>query len=577
MSELDRWMPPSIRALIEQRFYLPVNEQARLEVLLRDPSFWDNLTDHVGLMADHGVVHMRDVAQQVLRVLDVVHGVLIPPRDAARFAFMQTYGVLAACLHDMGNSDFSSFGRLMHPEYASQQMFAPAQDDIVEGIWQDKCNEVVIRLQQLAERGRLAQSPQLVLRELLAMPMAHSKKKVPIGALNDAAHLRTILVRTISTELRTLCTWQISASLPDTSPCTNPSVLRFYGDVTNEAYQWLVADEPALMELVADVIDTLRLLRCADALRQRGTVLKTSGGYEIFVDQQTANAVFALRLGDDRLYLLRGLSPISAGEANLASSEMDPGGHLRISFHRGGFSSGGAVAYAAACAAKVIQDIAADVITSFERPAHDASRPWAQRAATMKIFLEETDDNLAFATLVCEQLAQGSPTLGQRVVIVPSLEQASALERDRYLEGEPVLWDRAARQQLLARVGESGHLIGQIDPEEAFEHVKLIELEPGEVLIEAGAPAAFVYIPLEAGLYVIPLGGYQSFSVQAWMPLGITGVIRGDVRNATVIARQPVQLLAIPRTIFLKQWHATYHPEAFRALHAAQSMTGNAD
>lgn len=575
MSELDRWIPPHTRALIEQRFYAPVNEQARLEVLLHNPGFWDDLADHVGLMADHGVVHMRDVAQQVLRVLDAVHGVLIPSRGAARFAFMQTYGVLAACLHDIGNFDFSPFGRLMHPEFASQQMFAPAQDDIVQGIWHASGSAVVTRLQRLADQGQLTQPPQTVLRELLAMPMAHSKSKVPIDVLNDPVRLRQVLIHTISTELHELCAWQRSGSLPDTPLCSSPDVLWFYGDVASKAYGWLVADEPALAELVADVIDTLRVLRSADALRQRGTVLKTSGGYEIFVDQQTANAIFALRLGDDRLYLLLGLSPISAGEANLASSELDHSGHLRVSFHRGAFSGAGAVAYAAACAARVIEDIAADVITSFQRPTGEAALAHAQRAAAMQILIEETDDNLDFGNLVCEQVAKINPALGPRVCIVPSLEQASALERERYLEGETVTWERAARMQLLARVGQSGHAIQAIDPDQAFEHVKLVELEPGEVLIEAGAPSAFVYIPLEAGLQIIPLGGYESFSVQAWMPLGVTGVIRGAVRNATVIARQPVQLLAIPRTVFLKQWHATHHPEAFRALHNIRLTPGH--
>jgi hypothetical protein len=97
------------------------------------------------------------------------------------------------------------------------------------------------------------------------------------------------------------------------------------------------------------------------------------------------------------------------------------------------------------------------------------------------------------------------------------------------------------------------------DSAEEFEHVRFVELR-GEKLIEAGSPSAFVYIPLGDGLKIIPLGGYQSFSVTAWLPLGTTGVIRGDVRNADIIAEQGMSLLMIPKEIYLKYWYVPYSP-----------------
>ena len=42
------------------------------------------------------------------------------------------------------------------------------------------------------------------------------------------------------------------------------------------------------------------------------------------------------------------------------------------------------------------------------------------------------------------------------------------------------------------------------------------------------------------------------------MLLGISGVIRGAPRNATVKASQAVELLMIPRETYLKYWHRTY-------------------
>ena len=44
-------------------------------------------------------------------------------------------------------------------------------------------------------------------------------------------------------------------------------------------------------ELADDVVDALQALRAADVLRQRGTVLRTSGGFEICMDAETARAV----------------------------------------------------------------------------------------------------------------------------------------------------------------------------------------------------------------------------------------------------------------------------------------------
>jgi hypothetical protein len=89
-------------------------------------------------------------------------------------------------------------------------------------------------------------------------------------------------------------------------------------------------------------------LRCADALRQRGTLLKTSGGYEVLVDSITGSAVYALRRGDSQLFLLSVPEPFQAGEANIAGNDLGATatsasrfivGHLAIRRPRGTQSS----------------------------------------------------------------------------------------------------------------------------------------------------------------------------------------------------------------------------------------------
>ena len=52
---------------------------------------------------------------------------------------------------------------------------------------------------------------------------------------------------------------------------------------------------PAHRVLADDAVDAVRLVRAADALRQRGTTLRTAAGYEIFIDAETGQAVFSLR------------------------------------------------------------------------------------------------------------------------------------------------------------------------------------------------------------------------------------------------------------------------------------------
>jgi hypothetical protein len=57
------------------------------------------------------------------------------------------------------------------------------------------------------------------------------------------------------------------------------------------------------------------------------------------------------------------------------------------------------------------------------------------------------------------------------------------------------------------------------------------------------------------------------------MPLGITGVIRGAVRNATIIAEQAVQLLMMPKEVYLRYWHRTYSAEEL--VQRLQRVNGN--
>ena len=577
IDSIHSYLPEPIRAQIEQGYYARVNAQGRFEEVLKDPAFWKpGASRPVALFSDHGVVHVRDVAQLILQVLKAINGVLIDRRSPERMeTFMNGYGVIVAYLHDIGMSDLSPFGRAMHPEFAAQAVFTPALETVVDAMWEQNCGQVAARISHLAQNGFSPRPAKDIFRELISLSVAHSKSKTPIKVLDDPRKLREHMVTILRHNLRDLYRKQLAAKGKTIDPDfavdeTPPAYLaQHYTDVENQAYDWLLTETPEGRELVHDVIDTLRALRFADAFRQRGTVQKTSGGYEVFVSQQTGNAVYALRLSDQKLYLLELPDPLPAGEANIASCEISTGGNLRISFHRGAYATDEAQGRAVYSTAFTITDILADIVDSFwrgpETPTHDL-----KTSAEIQILLESTDDNPRFVELVQAQLRHFNPKLSKQIHIVPSLQTASEPERNRYLEARDVNWDHEMRQTLLENVKFSGQRIEDFDLDSGFRHTKLTTLSAGEKLIEAGAPSAFVYIPLNDGLQIIPLGGYQPFSVTAWMPVGSTGVIRGDIRNADVIAGQDVSLLIIPKDVYLRHWYAPYSYEELKTLFAAQ-------
>ena len=78
-------------------------------------------------------------------------------------------------------------------------------------------------------------------------------------------------------------------------------------------------------------------------------------------------------------------------------------------------------------------------------------------------------------------------------------------------------------------------------------------------------------MPLGEGLRGLPLGGYSGFTIPAGVLVGATGVIRGAARNSSVAAGRDLELLVIPKGVFLDHWHVTYDEPAFAALLGAQA------
>lgn len=604
IGRLNRYLSAEIRTYIEQNYYAKVEKQAQLDYLIGDREFLADPSRHVGLYSDHGVVHVRDVAQNILQILETVAGVLIPESsDYIRSEGMKAYGVMLAYVHDIGMRDFSAFGRFMHPEFAAQEVFGPEFDEIIDVIWDDNCGNISWGLVGFFEEGLLTQEPKLILREMLAMAVAHSKSKVPIAVLNDPVRFRALMVQSISVNLHHLYHDQQVARAEEKAQRTqllptsedelqrlsatlrsaragreafrkseqvpgrsNENVARFYDDVEREAFQWFLSEQEVVRLLFRDAIDVVRTLRVADALRQRGAVLRTSGGYRISVDQNSARAVYTLQKASGETFLVEGSGAIGAGEANIASSELSPTGDLWISFQRGSFADQETVRRAARNVAMIVDDIQRDIIDTFRRsPASRATKDNAGLKSNqdIRIYIENTDDNLIFADIVKEELDRIAHDVGDKTEIMPSLKNIATEERERYLGASDLNWSRQRKEQALLRIAQSGHKVAEIDPDKAFRNVRVTHLKEGEVLINADSPHGFVYVSTSGRLLSFPRGGYKPFEIEAWSLIGRNSVITGDMRSDTNTALSDGDFLMIPKETYLKHWHYTYHIDEF--------------
>jgi len=571
---LDLLVAPRIRELVEQNYYSKVNASLTLEEAATDPGFLRDPLSHLALFTDHGVIHARDIAHRIVGVIGNVLGVKISERTPLRRQRMTSYGCLLAFVHDIGMSDVNPFGRVVHAEFAAHEAFGPTFDEIVDILWTENTGNLAWHVLRMASAGIVDGPPQRILRELVALAYAHSKSAVPTAKLNDTTALRDLMRNVLSHPLEALyhqkllkkagtqderahheTALQQVAGAAALAEHRKALLDRHYADFDGTAFSWLEATDPEAQEFVLDVIDTIRCLRCADALRQRGTQLRTSGSYQIFIDQKTANAVYALHDSDGRTFLLEADNPLNAGEANIEISEITPEGDLHFAFFRGSFGSDEAMRRAVRNAALVVDDIQADVVESFVGVAG---------ANHTCVLLEHTEDNPDFAPLVADLVVARSPGLtGHVLCVVPALRSAPEPERRRFLAANAIEWDREQRIALLRNVATRGYKTDHIDPDLGFRNARLGHLSPGECLTEVGARATFVYIPLASGLRGHPSGGYDSFHVHPWEPLGITGVIRGDVRNATVVAESDVDVLILPKDVYLDQWHRNYTAAEF--------------
>ena len=550
---LDDYLPRPVRTYLEERFWRPIEAQATFEVLCDDPAFLADPGRHPAIFADHGVVHVRDVAIGLIRLLDTINGVLLPGRNADRDRFVHVLGVAMAYLHDIGMVDMTPSGRRVHALFAAHAAFGPDVTPLVEHLL--ATGPVRARLDEVADRAPFATRHEIVVREMLSMSVAHSKSVIPAEVLNDRIALRRVLQRVIFTGLDVHRAGKHLPQAADTSPIPAEANTDAYDD-PSQSFAWLAAPNGPQAELADDVVDALRALRAADVLRQRGTVLRTSGGFEICMDAETARAVCTLRpASGDAAYVIIYDDDRGAGEANIRVAFVTPQGHLRIAFHRGAFGNEAAAHRAAASVASVIVDIQADVIPSCGGHSIGGGlRAPTRSIDDVQIQLERPGDRPVFADEVAALVADRDPTLAPRLVTVADTEGAAPDEQRRFFFAEPLDGAGLEADELLGLMAEHGVETTGLDRPAAFAEACRATIRSGEVLVTRGSPPSFVYVPTGPGLVVRPDGGYAPSPLPPWVPVGTTGVIRRAERNSEIVAERDVEVIMIPGELYARAW-----------------------
>ena len=562
MDDVDQdLLPRDALDLIEQRWWRPIEAMSSIEVLRHDEGFVEAPVDHPALFADHGVVHVRDIAANAVGLATTANGLVLAKRPPNRQRFLTAVALLTIYIHDIGMVDATPIGRRVHALVAAQLPYTAAADDVIDRIM-DHRGILVRRLEAVDAVAPFDESLDVILREMMSLAVAHSKSTVPVALFREPAALRRLVQACVFTSLDEHRERGSSPQVPDTEADITLTVNLDRYDDPRSSYSWMVSDHPAHRALAHDVIDGLRVLRAADAVRQRGSSLRTAAGYEIFVDT-SGYAVYALReQGNTAVHLLRVDSPMAAGEANLRAAMVTADGHLRLALHRGTFEDERARARATSATSRVIGDIALDVLPTFDAvDAGDLAPPTVVDG--MRVLVERPSDDPSFADDVVAHLVQRCPELTGRVDAVAGVDGAASAERLRYHAATSVTANSELGAAILIGAAERGANVDDLDLDRAFTDVRVARVTADEVVVADGSPPVFVYLPGDDGLFVHPVGGYSPEPVPAWFPLGVTGAVRRAERNSTVIAHADLLVVMIPSAVYIAEWFKPLTAEAF--------------
>ena len=223
--------------------------------------------------------------------------------------------------------------------------------------------------------------------------------------------------------------------------------------------------------------------------------------------------------------------------------------------------------WAAHGAAVVIADIQSDVLGSFSYPLADPGALQAARhAADRHILVEGVEDNAAFAELVCQELRRLSRSWGNGCAPWPRCRMPISMKSNAMwmvCRSTGALRKNPGRSPASPQPGRKWITLIWLAPSVRSESCPS---RPVRCCCRQKRRRALCTFPLVTACKSCRSAPTGHSRPSPRVQIGNTGVIRGALRNARVIAEHDVELLSIPREVFLSHWYTPYTVQEFTHL-----------
>jgi hypothetical protein len=176
--------------------------------------------------------------------------------------------------------------------------------------------------------------------------------------------------------------------------------------------------------------------------------------------------------------------------------------------------------------------------------------------------VERPRDNPDFANLVARLVAAVHPESAGRISAVESElaspEGATQQEWRRFHGGAAVDPRSKEARHCLEQLAQSGAKVDGLELDEAFADLRRVRVAAGEIVMTAGSPSGFVYIPTAPGLRVAADRRVSGGRVESMGAGRHDGSDRRAERNGDVTAELELELLVIPGDRYVRTWFRPY-------------------
>ena len=316
-------------------------------------------------------------------------------------------------------------------------------------------------------------------------------------------------------------------------------------------FEWL---SPQSSILVLKVVRIFKLLHLTFFNNIKN---KHYGSFQAFLSFENGNVIYYLNFQKHE-YLLAGDSTLIAGNANIGFTSFYSQDRITCKFASGQFADNYATQQAAFAAAFRLNELLENYLLI------DPNLPEKMGYHPLHLTLEAPKDTSLFAENGLEQLIYFNPAFSAHISVVPALDERN---RERYFMGkDPILSDEFITD-LEAKMHAAGSKSNRHLSAKAFKQVKIIHLNPQDILFSENEESLFIFIAMNEGLRGFSKRNPSlAFHPKPWTPIGHIGAIQNAPRLASIVADAEVELLMIPETVYLEFWRIEYNDSELSAL-----------